>query len=447
METPSLGWLLGVADEGKLADVAGAEVDLSRPLSPETLGKADGVVAGIVNVGGAPVAVFAQEPSYKGGSMGLEHTKRLEKLVTIAVERNLPVVGFYDSGGVRAQEGGNSLEEASALVGKLLRARESVPVVSAVMGTVSGAATYSAFMGHAVIMVKGKGRAFVWGPGVAKAETDEEVGAEELGGWKVQAGNGEATHVVESEAECLLLVKKLLARFGGRGAASRPEESATRPIEPIETTFDPGSFIEFRGTFGPSVVTGLALLERRTVGVVASNKEVRRGFLDVDACRKMARFVSMCNSLRIPLVTLLDCPGVYPGSEQEAAGIIAASGEAIKEYSSDRCAKVTVITGDAYGGAFVGFASRALGSKKVFAYPDARISVLSLPAYVEIFLKRKLDALKDEERRAELERASGEFSKLMDPAIGVSKGYVDEVIEPSQTRQKLISAFAEARGP
>jgi len=152
----------------------------------------------------------------------------------------------------------------------------------------------------------------------------------------------------------------------------------------------------------------------------------------------------MCNTLGLPMVTLLDTPGVYPAAEQERAGLIRASGEAMKEYASNKCPKITVITGEAYGGAFVGFASKALGSKKIFAYPTAKISVLSLPAYSEIFLRRKLDALKEGERKAELEKSSAQFLKQMDPAIGVQQGYIDEVIEPGQTRAKLLAAFKEA---
>ena len=444
MEIPSVGWLLGIADDGKLTDVEGAEIDLRKPLPPDTMTHDDGAIAGILRVGGAEAAVFAQEPTYKGGSMGLGHTKRLERLVSVAAESNLPIIGFYDSGGVRVQEGGHSLEEAGALVGHLIKAREVVPVISVIMGTVSGAAAYSAYMGDAIVMIKGKSSLFVWGPGVAKAETQREVGIEELGGWKVHSSNGTASHVVESEEECLEIVRRLLAYFRGRGEkaitkGSRNGTAAT--LEPIESAFDPGSFIEFRSGYAQSVVTGLALLEGKTFGVIASNKEVMRGFLDVDACRKMSRFASMCNTLNIPMVTFLDCPGVYPAADQERAGLIRASGEAIKEYASSGCPKVTVITGEAYGGAFVGFASKALGSKKVYAYPTARISVLSLPAYSEIFLKRKLDAMKGEERKAELEKASAAFVKQMDPSIGLRDGYVDEVIEPAQTRAKLIEAF------
>jgi len=447
METPSVGWLLGIADDGKLTDVEGAEIDLRKPLPPDTMTHDDGAVAGIVRVGGSEAAVFAQEPTYKGGSMGLGHTKRLERLVSVAAESNLPIIGFYDSGGVRVQEGGHSLEEASALVGHLIKAREVVPVVSVIMGTVSGAAAYSAYMGDAIVMIKGKSSLFVWGPGVAKAETQREVGIEELGGWQVHSSNGTASHVVETEEECLEIVRRLLAYFRGRGerATSKAPRSGTPiPVEPIGSVFDPGSFIEFREGYAQSVVTGLALLEGKTFGVIASNKEVLRGFLDVDACRKISRFTSMCNILGMPMVTFLDCPGVYPAADQERAGLIRASGEAIKEYASSGCPKVTVITGEAYGGAFVGFASKALGSKKVYAYPTARISVLSLPAYSEIFLKRKLDAMKDEEREAELEKESAAFVKQMDPSIGVREGYVDEIIAPAQTRAKLIEAFRGA---
>jgi len=444
METPSVGWLVHIVDDGLLVDVEGTQLDLKVQLPPDTFSHDDGVIAGFAKISDAPAAIFAQEPTYKGGSMGLGHTKRLETLVAAATERRLPIIGFYDSGGVRVQEGGHSLEEASALVGLLIKAREVVPVISVLMGTVSGAAAYSAYMGDAVVMIKGKSSLFVWGPGVAKAETQADIGPEALGGWSVHAANGTASHVVEDEKACLEVVKRLLAYFGGRGAGFQGKAPSPSTIAAIEGTFDARSFIEFRSLYATSVVTGLALLEGRTMGVIASNKAVLRGFMDIDACRKISRFASMCNTLEIPLVTFLDTPGVYPGPEQEKAGLIRASAEAIKEYASERCPKVTVITGEAYGGAFVGFASKALGSKKVFAYPTARISVLSLPAYSEIFLRRKLDALKEDERKAELDRSSAQFLKQMDPSLGVTQGYIDEVIDPGQTRDKLITAFRDA---
>ena len=441
METPSVGWLLGIVDDGRLNDVEGTEIDLRQPLPPDTLAHDDGAIAGIARIGGTEAAVFAQDPTYKGGSMGRGHTKRLERLVTVAAESKLPIIGFFDSGGVRVQEGGHSLEEASALVGHLIKAREVVPVISVIMGSVSGAAAYSAYMGDAIVMIKGKSSLFVWGPGVAKAETNREVGIEELGGWQVHSANGTASHVVESDQQALSLVKTLLAYYRGRGGKAGAPAREGVTLKPIAEAFDPESFIEFRAGYAGSVVTGLALLEGRTFGVIASNKEVLRGFLDVDACRKISRFAGMCNTLDIPMVTFLDCPGVYPAAEQERAGLIRASGEAIKEYASAGCPKVTVITGDAYGGAFVGFASKALGSKKVYAYPTARISVLSLPAYLEIIMRRKLDAMKEEERKAELEKSSAAFMRQMDPSIGIREGYVDEIIEPAQTRAKLVEAF------
>lgn len=215
--TPSAGWLLEIVDDGKLADVEGTEIDLGAPISSDTIAHDDGVIAGIAKINGVEAAVFAQEPTYKGGSMGLGHAKRLERLVAAAAERKLPIVGFYDSGGVRVLEGGHSLEEASALVGQLIKAREVVPVISVIMGTVSGAAAYAAYMGDAIVMIKGKSCLFVWGPGVAKAETNTSLGPEELGGWEVQSANGTASHIVGSEGEGLDVVKKLLAYFGGRG--------------------------------------------------------------------------------------------------------------------------------------------------------------------------------------------------------------------------------------
>jgi propionyl-CoA carboxylase beta chain/acetyl-CoA/propionyl-CoA carboxylase carboxyl transferase subunit len=431
-------------DDKRLADLDGAVLDLRNGISAETFAEYDGAITGMAGVGGVEVAIFAQEPTYKGGSMGLKHAKRLERLVDFATERKLPLIGLYDSGGVRVQEGGSALEEASALVGKLLKARDTIPVINAVAGTVSGAATYAASVGNVLVMLKGKSRMFVWGPGTVKAETGVEVTTDELGGTEVHAANGTASLVVEDERECADLLRRLVGYLCGRHAiAAGPGrargEGAT---DLIESTFDEGSFLEFRSSFARNVITGLARLDGRTVGVVASNKDVLSGFLDVGSCKKLSRFVSMCNSLRIPMVTFLDCPGVYPAPEQERLGIVTASGEAIKEYASDRSPKVTVVTGEAYGGAFVGFASKALGSGKVFAYPKARISVMGVPSYIETFLEKKLQAMREEERKVEVERVTAEFLKQMDPHIGVERGYIDEVIEPSQTRAKLMAAFS-----
>lgn len=434
-------------EAGRIVEVDGSAVDLRDGVSAEAIAQDDGVIAGTARVGGNEVAIFAQEPSYKGGSMGLKHTKRLERLVTIATDRKLPIIGLYDSGGVRVQEGGNSLEEASALLGQLIRAKDAVPVVNAVMGTTTGAATYAAYMGDVLVMTRGLSRIFVWGPGVVKAETGAEVGMEELGGAEVQMANGTASFAADSERECLELVKRVVGYFASkRKDPTMPQSTVNTegPMGIVGGTFDAGSFLEFRSSFATNVITGLARLEGTTVGVVASNKKILRGFMDNDSCKKVSRFVSMCNSLAVPLVTFLDSPGFYPAAEQERSGLISMSGEAIKEYASDRCPKVTVVSGEAYGGVFVGFASKALGAKKVFAYPGARISVMGLPAFVEIFQKRKLEALEGDERKREYDRISVEFLKQMDPAIGVRLGYIDGIIDPTETRAKLVSAFRAA---
>lgn len=443
MVAPSVGRLLALMDDGILKDIDGAVVHLRDGVSAEAFALDDGVMAGTGRVAGMEVAIFAQEPSYKGGSMGLKHTKRLGRLVETAIKRKLPLIGLYDSGGARVQEGGNCLEEASALVGRLMKARDVVPVVNAVMGTITGGATYSAASGDVLIMIRGVSRMFVWGPGVVKAETGVEVGMDALGGTEVHSANGAASLVVDGERECLAAVKRVVGYFGSR-LKSVPPAYRTKgkdAMEIIGGVFDADSFLEFRSFFARSVITGLARLEGRTVGVVASNKAVMRGFMDVDSCKKLAKFASMCNSLKIPMITFLDSPGVYPAVEQEKAGIISASGEAIKEYASDRCAKVTVVVGEAYGGIFVGFASKALGSRKVYAYPGARISVMGLPSYIEIFHKKKLDPLGEAERKKETERISSEFLKQMDPMIGVKLGYIDEVISPQETREKLLDAL------
>jgi acetyl-CoA carboxylase carboxyltransferase component len=439
-----VGWLSKLVDDGLLLDVDGARIDLKHGISAEAIAQDDGAIAGTARIGGIPVAVFAQEPTYKGGSMGLGHIRRLGKLVKIATDKKLPIVGLYDSGGARVQEGGSSVEEASALVGSLIRAKEVVPVISAVMGTISGGASYAASLGDALVMIRGTSRMFIWGPGVVKAETGVDVGTEDLGGTDVHMANGTASMVVNNETECLDLVKRMVGYFAFRHAkAIEPEPGfpGEGAVETISKTFDAGSFLEFRSFFAKSVVTGLARLQGETVGVVASNKAVLGGFMDVDSCKKAAKFASVCNSLRIPLVTFLDSPGFYPGAEQEREGLIMFSGEAVREYASDRCPKVAVVTGEAYGGVFLAFASKALGTKRVFAYPKAKISVMSLSAYLETFYRKKLDSLSEMEKKKQIDRIAAEFTKNMDPNLGVEQGYIDEVIDPSETRSKLISAL------
>jgi acetyl-CoA carboxylase carboxyltransferase component len=445
----SVGWLLSLIEDGRFMDIDGSEIDLRGGVSAEAIAQDDGVLAGIARVGGNQVAIFAQESSYKGGSMGLKHTKRLERLVAAATSKVLPIVGLYDSGGARVQDGGSSLAEASAFLGQLMKAKDAVPVVNAVMGTTTGGATYAAYMGDVIIMTRGLSRMFVWGPGVVKAETGATVGMEELGGADVQMSNGTSSFTANSEKECLDLVKRVVGYFASRHEDPSPplgRPDAEGPLAILDSTFDAGTFLDFRRSFATNVITGLARLEGTTVGVVASNKEVLRGFMDNASCKKVSRFVSMCNSLSVPLVTFLDSPGFYPAVEEERSGLVSASGEAIKEYASDRCPKAAVVTGEAYGGVFVGFASKALGAKKVFAYPGARISVMGLPAFIEIFQQKKLEALKDDQRKEEYDRISKEFLKDMDPSIGVKLGYIDEIIDPSETRARLVSAFMDS-GP
>jgi acetyl-CoA carboxylase carboxyltransferase component len=329
-----------------------------------------------------------------------------------------------------------------------MKAGDEVPVISAVMGTTSGAASYAAFTGSVLIMIRDRSKMFIWGPGVVKAETGEDVDTEHLGGAYVQSSNGTPSLVASTEEECIGLVKRLVHYLAG---PQKPD--TTTPATAIqrneivgvpEGVFDVGSFLEFRSFYATNLVTGLAKLAGKTVGLVATNKDVLRGFFDIDACHKLSKFVSMCNALRLPLVTFLDSPGFYPATKQEKAGIISASAEAMKEYASDRSPKVTVVSGEAYGGVFVGFASRALGARKVFAFPGAKMSVMSLSAYIEIFQRKKLEALDGERRKAELDKIVADFNKQMDPAIGVSTGYIDEVIQPAEARAKLIAAFEAA---
>jgi acetyl-CoA carboxylase carboxyltransferase component len=435
--------LSALVDAGSYRDIDGLEVDLSKELKEETVRESDGVLSGTASVSGRRVVVFSQVQSYRGGSIGKRHARRIRDAVVRALELHSPLIGFYDSGGARVQEGVASLAETAGVLKELVAAKGRIPQFAAVLGTVSGGAAYAASLADFLVMVQGKGRMFVWGPGSVKVETGRSVTAEELGGSSIHTKNGAVTVLSKSEDEAVDAVKHAL-NFMLRAEPRNPRKkrgSGGMPL--IESLVDSGSFYELQGFYAANVTTGLARLDGRGVGVVATNK----GFLDVDASKKVTKFVAMCNAMNLPVITLLDTPGFYPSIDQERRGLIEASVQLATVYSKEHPLKVTVVTGEVYGGAFVFLASKTMGVRRVYAFPKAKVSVLGLKHYVEVFVQKKVSNLRGAKRKEEFDRMVGEYAANMDPKVGVLMGYLDGVITQSELRRVVSRALVEPSTP
>jgi len=433
--------LLRLVDRGTFRDLERSETKARGVRSSWS----DGAIAGRAKVGGRKVVVFSQDEGYKGGSMGVEHTRALSKAVGEAAESKLPLLGIYSSGGARVQEGTASLAEAAELLNRMVRVKGRIPQISAVVGNVSGGAAYAAAMADVIVIVKGRGRMFVWGPSVVAAETRRKVTLEGLGGSDVHIRNGLASLVVGEDdwAERIRLLLSFLGPSEARPPASKPKDKPERNARRlIDSVFDGGSFLELHKNYGMSAVCGLARLKGRPVGVVATNFGVGQGFLDVEASRKIAKTVSLCNCWKLGTVTFLDSRGYLPSPSQETKGLIEVSREMISEYSKGRQPKVTVVTGEAYGGVFVAMAGKAGPLRRVLAYPGSRIAVLSLQSYLEVFHRRRLDRMPGELRKAEFNRLSLDYLATMDPKVWERKHYITRVIQPRETREELIEALS-----
>jgi acetyl-CoA carboxylase carboxyltransferase component len=427
----------------------------------------DGVVTGWGTIDGRKVFVFSQDFTVFGGSLGEAFAEKVCKIMDLAVSVGAPVIGINDSGGARIQEGAASLAGYGYIFDRNVRASGVIPQISLVMGPCAGGAVYSPAITDFVFMVKGTSHMFITGPDVIKAVTGEEVTFEELGGATTHASrSGIASFIADDEADCLAQVRYLLSflpsnnledppSFASRDDPERRDESLNSviPDSPrapydmkavIGAVVDEGEFFETFPLWAANIVIGFARLDGHAIGIVANQPKVLAGTLDFESSEKAARFIRFCDAFNIPLVTFEDVPGFLPGTSQEYGGIIRRGAKLLYAYAEATVPKVTVITRKAYGGAYVVMNSKHLRADASFAWPTAEIAVMGSEGAVNIIFRREIGSAGDPQgKRRELIREYEE--QFGNPYIAAERGFVDDVIEPSETRPRLIQTLRMLR--
>ena len=431
-------------------------LEQNRPLG-------DGVVTGTGRIHGRPVAVFSQDFTTHGGSLSEAHGAKICKVMDLALKAGIPVVGLNDSGGARVQEGVASLGAYADIFLRNTLASGVVPQISAVLGPCAGGAVYSPAITDFTIMVEKTSYMFVTGPKVVKTVTHEEVSSEELGGARSHASRSGVAHFAErSEGHALQKVRDLLSYLPQNNLSAPRDLPSDDPVERADESLrtviptdagkpydirdvilpvvDRGSFLETHAAFAANIVTGLARVGGRVVGVVANQPAVLAGVLDIDASRKGARFVRFCDAFNIPLLTFVDVPGFLPGTDQEWHGIITHGAKLLYAYCEATVPKITVITRKAYGGAYDVMSSKHIRGDANFAWPSAEIAVMGPKGAVEIIFSREIQAAADPQAAADqLIQDYGEH--FANPWIAAERGYVDAVILPEQTRARVFRAL------
>jgi len=422
-----------------------------------------GVVAGHGLIDGRQVFAFAQDFTVFGGSLSETNAAKIVKIMDLAVKLGAPIVGLNDSGGARIQEGVLSLGGYADIFLRNTLASGVVPQISAIMGPCAGGAVYSPAITDFTIMVKNTSYMFVTGPDVIKTVTHEEVTKEELGGAMTHnATSGVAHFAVEDDRECLALIRDLLSFLPANNlddppraipidSPDRADEALDRLVPPlpnqpydmlelIHTIADEGRFLEVHQHYARNIIVGFVRLDGRPVGVVANQPTVLAGTLDIDASVKAARFVRFCDAFNVPLVTFEDVPGFLPGTVQEYGGIIKQGAKLLFAFAEATVPKITLIRPKAYGGAYGVMSSKHLRTDFNYAWPTAEIAVMGPEGAVEILYKRELEAAADRPA-ARAEKVAEFRDKFANPFIAASRGFVDEVIQPRDTRRKLIIAL------
>ena len=425
----------------------------------------DGVVSGAGTVDGRSVFVFAQDFTVFGGSLSETNAEKICKVMDLAVENGAPIVGLNDSGGARIQEGVVSLAGYSRVFLRNTRASGVVPQISAILGPCAGGAVYSPAITDFVFMSEKNAYLFVTGPDVIRTVTHEEVTKEDLGGARTHASVSGVAHFVRADdAGVLLGIRELLSYLPSNNLDDPPRRDSREPAggaqdldrfipeEPnksydmavlVRSVADGGEFLEVHAGFARNLIVGFIRLAGRSVGVVANQPMHLAGVLDIDASVKGARFVRFCDAFNVPLLVFEDVPGFLPGTQQEYGGIIRHGAKLLYAFAEATVPKVSVITRKAYGGAYCVMASKDLATDFNFAYPTAEIAVMGPEGAVNVLYRRELVDAKPEVRAGKVSEYVENFAN---PYIAARHGYVDEIIEPSETREKLVAAFALLEG-
>ncbi len=423
----------------------------------------DGVVTGYGTVNNRLVYVFSQDFTVFGGSLSETHAEKIVKIMDLAMKNGAPVIGLNDSGGARIQEGVVSLGGYADIFYRNTLASGVIPQISAVMGPCAGGAVYSPAITDFIMMVENTSYMFVTGPNVVKTVTQEDVTAEELGGAGTHSTKSGVTHFsCANEVECINYIKRLLSYvpqnceddapqlpYQVQGDESRPALDTVIPDNPnqpydmrevIEGLADEGSFFEVHKNFAENIVVGFARLGGRSIGIVGNNPAFLAGVLDRHASTKAARFVRFCDCFNIPLLVLEDVPGFLPGTDQEWNAIITNGAKLLYAFSEATVPRVTVITRKAYGGAYDVMNSKHIGADMNYAWPMAEIAVMGARGASEIIFRKEIATAEDPEAKLQ-EKVDDYTNKFANPYRAAHRGYVDEVIMPSETRRKLMKAF------
>jgi propionyl-CoA carboxylase beta chain len=423
----------------------------------------DGVVSGYGTIDGRPVFVFAQDFTVFGGTLSEENAKKITNVMDLAMENGAPIIGLNDSGGARIQEGVQSLGGYAEIFLRNTLASGVIPQVSAIMGPCAGGAVYSPAITDFTFMVKGTSHMFVTGPNVIKTVTNEDVSFEDLGGAMTHnTKSGVAHFAVEDDEACIVAIRRLLS-FLPQNNVDDPPIRATQdlpdrmdvrladivPAEPnkpydikeiVRLVVDEGDFFEVHEHFAPNIVVGFARLDGRPVGVVGNQPAALAGVLDIKSSTKAARFVRFCDAFNIPLVTFEDVPGFLPGTEQEWGGIIRHGAKLLYAYCEATVPKLTVVVRKAYGGAYDVMSSKHIRGDYNVAWPGAELAVMGADGAVSIIYRKEIDSAKDATKaRAKLVDEYNE--KFANPYVAAGLGYLDDVIEPQETRPRLIRAL------
>jgi len=422
----------------------------------------DGVVTGTGTIDGSPICIYAQDFTVAGGSLGLGHARKITKIMDHALKMRVPLIGINDSGGARIQEGVNSLAGYGEIFFRNTISSGVIPQLSVILGPCAGGAVYSPALTDFVFVVENISKMFITGPNVIKTVLGEEISMEELGGAKVHceiAGN--AHFYAKSEQECFEQIKSLIkyiprnntdkaARIETKEPLKKYKIEDVVPNDPkypydikdiIKSITDSSEFFEVMELYAPNIVIGFGRIDGNTCGFVANQPMYLAGVLDCDSSDKAARFIRYCDAFNIPIITLEDMPGYLPGADQEHMGVIRHGAKILYAYSEATVPKITVIIRKAYGGGYIAMNSRHLRADFVFAWPTAEIAVMGPEGAANIVFRKEIMEAEDSNamRKQKIEEYKEKFAN---PYVAAGKGYVDQVIEPSETRSMLIHALS-----
>lgn len=423
----------------------------------------DAVVTGHGTVDGRQVFAYAQDFTVLGGSLSLVAAQKISKVMDHAMRMGAPIIGMNDSGGARIQEGIDSLAGYGEIFKRNTLASGVVPQITIIAGPAAGGAVYSPALTDFIYMVEGIGQMYITGPDVVKSVTGEEVSHEDLGGAATHASRSGVAHfTAESEEACFAHVRLLLSYLPSNNAEGAPvsepadspdradsslrdvvPEAANQPydvMDVITKVVDNGDFLPVHHNFAPNVVVGLARIDGRSIGIVANQANQMAGMLDIDASDKAARFVRFCDAFNIPIVTLVDVPGFMPGTQQEYGGLIRHGAKLLYAYVEATVPKITVILRKAYGGAYIVMGSKEMRTDVNLAWPGSEIAVMGPEGAINVIGRREIAAADDAEaKRAEM--VADYRDQFANPYVAANRGYLDDVIDPAQTRPELVKAL------